>query len=272
MDRVRVIAGITRAYGWLDSLSLGESALQDKLLVALAAFAVEAVADPNRRFFVDFTLSIDEVSESQFGDAAVALCVYLALCHRGIRHGGLCRMTRGFAEALAVPDPGLGPQMNLVGDLIRRCGFRAPEPVDVPSHATIISEGLIAASRSEVIEACRSIGCMTSFGTRGELSPESLRIIPPLAMSYAMEWDIGVVSLLIRTAAFLGLAQTPALGWAIDWLLDQQHSDGRFGLLCEERQARSADRSGGIGAHLDPTVGAILALAEVSRPHFLLRA
>jgi hypothetical protein len=83
-----------------------------------------------------------------------------------------------------------------------------------------------------------------------------------IALSYARDGDLVVVAALLRVSAHVEL-QGPWLTEALGHLLDQQHSDGSFGLLAPEL-ALSGDPGGQPRVAHRLTVEVLWALAEVA--------
>lgn len=274
MPRPEVLASIN-AYRWLCDLSLPAEDVERQLQRLLALQAVEVVA--GRRLpttigmnFARRRAAVPPFEASQFrGDPVLALSVYAALRARRIQHGGLADVVSSYAAALTDCRPAPEAELALVVDLLRRCGFRVAEPQRLKRTISTAVD-LVRANRIQTLETCRLITMITACGTRCVNCGNLVLVLPHLCVHYCTDWDIGAVSKLLRACAYLGVSRHPACRWALKWLLDQQQTDGRCGLLAPEaRHLRGRDHDDW-RLYFYPTVETLWTLVEMERPGFLL--
>ena len=92
---------------------------------------------------------------------------------------------------------------------------------------------------------------------------DAAQLLPRLAFSYARDWDIEVACSVLRACVYLNCEREPACQWTLEWLLDQQQADGRFGLL--QAEAKKCGWSAEDWCpHFDRTVHALWALSELT--------
>jgi hypothetical protein len=122
------------------------------------------------------------------------------------------------------------------------------------------AERLVRSSREEILGICRTILLTTAAGSI-PIQICGAELLPALTLSYARDWDLETCCALLRSCAYLCVNNINEQQWAVDWLLDQQLFDGRFGLLHPEAV------KGGVSAddwhtYFERTVNAAWALAD----------
>jgi hypothetical protein len=156
----------------------------------------------------------------------------------------------------------------LVLDLVRRCGIKVAEPQNLSQTISTAAE-LMVADRKQTLEICRLTMMITACGTRPCDFGNLTLVLPGLCTSYCTDWDIAAVSKLLRACIYLRASRRPACRWALRWVLDQQQSDGRCGLLGPEAFQTGRDANDW-ELYFYPTVETLWTLAEIERPGFLL--
>jgi hypothetical protein len=187
------------------------------------------------------------------GDPLPALVGDCALKAAGHSHPGLAELREGYRSLLtdqATSLPLLYRLLELKGSL--------PSPVTSASALD-----LITAPRDRVLEFCRDITMSSCAGTSVTTIGLAEEVLPRLAFSYARDWDIEVACSLLRACVYLCCDHATACRWTLEWLLDQQQTDGRFGLLLAEAE-KCGWKIGDGTAHFDRTVHALWALAELT--------
>jgi hypothetical protein len=199
------------------------------------------------------------------GDPVPALAVYRAMKSTGLDHASLSALNAGYCTILRDEGTAVASKVGLVCDLLRRNGG---DPVQAGERQSCFPGlgALVTAGRGEVIEVCRNVMMATSCGLLPLGGTELPVILPALAFSYARDWDIECSCALLRACAYLHTCDAPACRWARDWLLDQQQSDGRFGLMSQPGETEE----GGWSLSAGPTVTAVWALAELNHTGFIL--
>jgi hypothetical protein len=125
---------------------------------------------------------------------------------------------------------------------------------------------LVRMPRSEVLEIAQAVSLSNQTSGGNGIDRTSWgRVISGLAISYAHDGDIVTAAALVRIAAGLGLDGA----WfdsGVTFLLDQQQSDGSFGMLAHEL-ALLGDSEGESNVFLRVTVEVLWALAETATHH-----
>ena len=122
------------------------------------------------------------------------------------------------------------------------------------------AERLVRSSREEILEICRTILLTTAAGSI-PIEIYGAEFLPALTLSYARDWDIETCCALLRSCAYLCVNNIKEHQWAVDWLLDQQLFDGRFGLLHPEALKGGANADDW-HSYFERTVHAAWALAD----------
>lgn len=126
---------------------------------------------------------------------------------------------------------------------------------------------LLLGDRDSVLEFCRLAMSQTSFGTV-RVDSRALGWLPSLALSYAMDGDMNCVNALVRCCLYYRVVQSKSFGWSVEWLMDQQQSDGRIGAVVatgDETVSHRRDVSFG------PTVDLLWTTQELLDCGFLIR-
>ena len=90
-----------------------------------------------------------------------------------------------------------------------------------------------------------------------------------LLMDALNNYDLATGAMLLRVAAYLGLARERVIEDAQSFLQLQQHSDGRFGLYdAKAEELRQAGLDPDLDLYLPLTVSCVWALAEIAIPGF----
>jgi hypothetical protein len=187
------------------------------------------------------------------GDPVPALVAELALEKAGHSHPSLRALKQGYQDLLADTET----KGALLCDLLQI----APNP---PASVNRVSSfDLLSASRDGVLEFCREVTMTTSCGSRQVEFGDGASIVPSLAFSYARDWDIAACCSLLRACCYLGLADDRQCKWTMEWALDQQHDDGRFGLLLAEA-GKCGWEPDDWRLYFERTVHAVWALCEMS--------
>jgi hypothetical protein len=270
----REATAIRKAQGWVRELpiSSGEVERQLQRLLALRAAEVASLelVQNGESVFSRLGSGLPRFAPSEYsGDPILAIAIHHALRERRIEHPSLTALARSYAEAAAFDRSAPEAPLTLVADLLRRCGFDVLDPLPPARETCFSADELLCADRDRIFDACRLVMTITACGTR-PFDPGDLRLVlPALCISYALDWDIQAVAALLRAWAYLGEPDNRACEWALEWLLDQQQSDGRFGLISpESKKARNDPTDQQL--YFYPTVATLWCLAEICRPGFLL--
>jgi hypothetical protein len=197
-------------------------------------------------------------------DPLFALAVYRAMISIGLQHASLSDLNAGYCSILR-DDETAASSLGMIVDLLHANGgdpCRLQRSLCLPDLPAFVTGG-----RTEVIKVSRDIMMASSCGTREICAAELAPALPGIAFSYARDWDIGCTCAVLRACAYLGCGREPAARWAIDWLLDQQRSDGRFDVAIPPSDSKTRDSSS-----LDATIDAVWAIAELNHPGFLLKS
>jgi len=187
------------------------------------------------------------------GDPVAALIGERALKSVGHVHSGLAALKEGYRSLLT----GEAQSLPLLCRLLEMETSFAGE-LNPPS-----AFALVTAPRERVLEFCRDVTMATCGGTESIAIHEAAQLLPRLAFSYARDWDIEVASSVMRACVYLNCEREPACQWTLEWLLDQQQADGRFGLL--QAEAKKCGWSAEDWCpHFDRTVHALWTLSELT--------
>lgn len=206
---------ISKARRWLIRLSVPEDDIERQVL---RLFGLAATRTPSRALVACGRKMAPFDWFRYTGDPVPAMVAHRALEACGSTHPSLAELETGYRSLMAEQS------MPLLRDLLGTPGANAD--LRLPSLPS-----LVTAPREEVLEICRLITMMTSCGSREMEESESARVLPALAMSYARDWDLETCAALVRAGAYLRVADCPEMRWSAGWLMDQQQTDGRFGLL-----------------------------------------
>jgi hypothetical protein len=138
----------------------------------------------------------------------------------------------------------------------------APNPADLAT--------LLGGDRELVMETCRVLMHISCCGTIPVQAPHLHSALPLLCVSYARSFDVEAVCRLLRACAYIGIGDSTQCRWAREWLLHQQQSDGRFGMLDLEAH-RGGWSSEPVDLNLLPTLEALWSLTELASPGILVR-
>jgi hypothetical protein len=188
------------------------------------------------------------------GDPLPAMCAHRALLAAGFVHESLSALEAGYVSALTAPEASMALLCDLLSIRVARS-----RRLNVPPVST-----LVIAPRDEILELCRLLTMVSSCGARRIAGGPGAAMLPQLAACHARDWDIEASSALLRACQYLGLSHSIACKWTIEWLLDQQQSDGRFGLLRAESSKCGWDPADW-RTYFEPTVHALWALADITR-------
>jgi hypothetical protein len=256
---------------WLADLSLPSNATEahiQRLFGICAALVLGGKTSPivARRQLQELVAQLRPFIWFRYtGDPIFALAVHRMLAQRQIFHESLQHYYDG-CKNLPVPQgSGFDVRHSLFFDL---CDKQRPHPTLISAPMPLIAS-LVQDGRSALLDVCRMIMTATSCGIHQMDVSDLPSILPKLGCSYATDWDMAATCILVRTCAYLGVSDAPPCRAAKSWLLDQQRSDGRFGLLlpkdCQDKQD-----SGETDSDFLPTVDALWTLAEIHRPGFML--
>jgi hypothetical protein len=268
----RKTQAVASAWRWLARAPLASSDIEKQLqrLFALASASVLNTADDRcndcLRLLASTLPSFDYRTFS--GDPIVAVAVQRTLSRNGIKHDSLCTLASAYAAGLADAHTALDPEMTLLALLCDTLDNRATPPGPV---TTLAGLDIAEYARTDLIGLCRTLTLVTACGTYPiELGPMRV-VLPCLSVSSSRDWDLELTSWVLRACAFLKLNYGNACVWSTEWLLDQQQTDGRFGLLAPEAHRDGRDSSDW-SLHFELTVGALWTLAELEKPGFMLTA
>lgn len=238
---------IEKARGWLLALDIPPDDTERHILRIAALNAGRA----SHREIRDCAKKLPAFTWFHYtGDPVAALTAHQALLAARFQSPSLVALEAGYRSLL----PESGEILPLLSDLLSI----PPSPV-APKPPS--AERLLCAGREELLEYCRIITMMTSRGMRLWDAGPCADLLPALAVSCARDWDVEASATLLRASAYLKLSGSSEYGWAVEWLLDQQQADGRFGLLHSEA-ARCGWDEGDWRLFFDRTIHAVCALAE----------
>jgi hypothetical protein len=187
------------------------------------------------------------------GDPVPAIVAQLALKAAGFKHASLTELESGYRSVLSSSAETTPLLCNLLS-----VPFGTQPGIQLPPISDLVNS-----SRERILELCRLVLLATSAGSIS-VNAEGAAFLPPLALSYARDWDLQTSCALVRCCAYLNVLQAPECRWTLDWLLDQQMEDGRFGLLRAEAAQRGGDVDDWRG-YFERTVHAVWALVDGQR-------
>jgi hypothetical protein len=212
-----------------------------------------------------FAKELPQFEPSEYeGDPVLALTVHAVLWQRGMLHSSLQKLGSFYAEILSRQANPLSPQLLLSRELLILGGHCVDRTVGRDNTLPTAS-ALVGGSREEILGVCARVAALSGWG-RFPVAIGSLgSIFQALCISYARDWDIEVVSNLLRACAHLRIHTHLACTWAVEWLLDQQQNEGSFGLFAPEARLAQKDPNDWTLRFL-PTVEVLWTLAELAGP------
>jgi hypothetical protein len=199
------------------------------------------------------------------GDPFFAIAAHRLLTSLGIMSEALAEITKAVQGVL------FGVEQN---ELATPLWAALLLPKDGNSRLPFVSANLadlatlVGGDRELVMETCRVLMHTSCCGTIPVQAPHLDSALPLLCVSYARSFDVQAVCRLLRACAYIGIAGSTQCRWAREWLLHQQQSDGRFGLLDLEAQ-RGGWSSEPVDLNLLPTMEALWSLTELTSPGIL---
>lgn len=257
---------------WLSNLEISSDSIEKHLQRCLGCWAAEVLlgvpqGQPGDRPLHQ-VLDVRAFGVSDYtGSPILALTIQAGLHVRNLKHESLTNLTEAYAEIINSADLKETESTFLVKALLSKAGF----DVLVPLHELAMHSDWRIHSiedRDELLRICNTVATSSVWGSREVDVGHLAEILPRLAVSYAMEWDLEAVSEILRACAYLGLSQQASVNWAQEWLIEQ-HSDGRFGLILPECQLLGRKPEDDSLFFL-PTVRALWALGEIKHTGFLL--
>ena len=258
---------------WLATLAIPATDLRQHMRRLLAIWASEIIRNehsglPKNRFSMA-SLHLPAFVPSDFeGDPALAVMVCVSLLKHRITHEGLLTLVAAYTETLTQSVPAPEADIALIVYAARRCGFSLLEPLKTTRVLATASQ-LITMDRKAIFEFCRRVMMASACGARSLAVGDLASVLPPLTVSFAMEWDIQTVCTLTQACSYLGFSSDTRCQWARDWLLEQQCTDGRFGLFAPAA-ARMSESGDDWELYFDSTVNTLMTLAELHRPGYML--
>jgi hypothetical protein len=260
---------LTISKDWLSNLSLSAQATElhiQRLFGFCAALTLDsAVSVTAHRRLKQLVTQLQPFDWMHYtGDPIFALAVHRMLARREIFHQSLNDYYLGCKRLSLRQISEVKKTNNLFFDLCSKPSSRCV------SVKTPLVDALMKDSRSGILKMCRTIMVATSCGLhKFELDDGFYDILPKLCCSFATDWDLAATCILARTCAYLGLATVYSCHAARSWLLDQQRSDGCFGLLIPKNvQSKRDDDS--INNDFLSTIDVLWTLAEMHNPGFML--
>lgn len=254
---------VKKACGWLSALPIpGED--DESQILRLFALAV-AEASPAQIRACGTKLRRFPWQEYG-GDPVPAMIVHLVLRRAGMEHDSLAQLARAYRTVLS--DSVLSGSEE-TAYLLGRLLAIPSAPAAVPCGAVRLLDvaELVRAAREEILEICRIVLLATAAGTVS-VEADGADFLPALALSYARDWDLQTCCALLRSCAYLNVGRAKERQWVVDWILDQQTSDGSFGLLRPEAAYRGVDTSADSvdwRGYFERTIHAVWALCDVRR-------
>jgi hypothetical protein len=238
---------LKKACRWLSALSIPDEDIESHIL-RLFALAVAGASVAQIRACGAKLRHFDWQNYS--GDPVPAIVAHLALTGLSVSHDSLALLEQAYRSVLLTSKKAT----HLL------CGLLAIPFTPNPAVHLLDAERLVRSSREEVLAICRTILLDTGAGSV-PVEIYGAGFLPALTLSYARDWDLEACCALLRSCAYLNVSNAKEHQWAVDWLLDQQMSDGRFGLLHPEAM------HGGVNAddwrsYFERTVYATWALAD----------
>lgn len=240
-----------KACGWLSALSIPDKDVENHILRIFALALGGASAAVMRAC----GKSIPEFAWQEYGgDPVPVIIAHLGLKRANVEHNSLVQLERAYRSILLD-----SPEVpRLLGRLLS-----IPSETPSLSNAKVFLPdlaSLVGSTRAEILEICRIALLATAAGTDAVAS-EGGDFLPALALSYARDWDLQTCCALLRASAYLKMGHLHDRQWAVEWLLDQQISDGSFGLLRPEAAYRGAAVDW--RDYFDRTIHAIWALSDL---------
>ena len=196
------------------------------------------------------------------GDPVCGLALLRMLENRNFPHASLRAFRDGCSEIVKSERKGSKREFALIGDLLGLHDVTLSEFSDEVLCLPEELAGWVVAGRGNLMEACRMVTVASSCGLRKVDAGDLPLILPHLGFSYARDWDLECTCAVLRACAYLKVSCMPSVRSAMDWLLDQQQSNGQFGLTDSTDLLR----------HVHATVNAVWTIAELNEPGFLLEA
>jgi hypothetical protein len=207
-------------------------------------------------------------------DTKLLLITHKILSLYGYRAYGIDEFAQQVARAFKQL-PGLPPRY--VGELLLLAQLGYAD--DPPAPALNASQSgsnvlrLLFAGDAEIRDVCQNIAAASHFGRRCPQAPADVRgcldrVLPIVLLQSIKEYNLDLGAILIRSIHFLQPNADRATTVAVDFLLDQQLPDGRFGRFAVElaqiAKTNGCDvRHASRRIHLPITVSSIWALAEI---------
>jgi hypothetical protein len=247
-----------------------EQHIQRIFVVSAFAIARPAVF---RKTKIDLTRLASELPKFPWrrspGDPFFAIAAYRLLTSLSIITETLAEITKAVQSVL------FGVEQNELATplwadlLLPRDGNGHVPSASAPNLADLAT--LLGGDRELVMETCRVLMHTSCCGTIPVQAPHLDSALPLLCVSYARSFDVEAVCRLLRACAYIGIGGSTQCRWAREWLLHQQQSDGRFGLLDLEAQ-RGGWSSEPVDLNLLPTMEALWSLSELTSPGILVRS
>jgi hypothetical protein len=238
---------LKKACRWLSVLAIPDEETESHIL-RLFALGVAGAAPAQIRACGARLRRFDWPDYS--GDPVPAIVAHLSLQRAGVSHDSLASLEEAYRSVLLTSKEAAHLLCRLLA-----ITFTPDRAVQLPDV-----ERLVRFSREEILGICRTILLATAAGSI-PVDSYGAGFLPALTLSYARDWDLETCCALLRCSAYLSVNNAKEHQWAVDWLLDQQMSDGRFGLLHPEAV------HGGVSAddwhsYFERTVYAAWALAD----------
>jgi hypothetical protein len=241
---------LSRSSKWLRGLPIPASDVERQILRVFALMLMRA----DSRTLRAHGKNIGSFSPSRYeANPLFAIGTHRALLTAGLVNASLSDLEAEYRSAPGVPEA----SGALFYDLL---SIRTAHGKRLRIPAT---SALMITPRDQIIELCQLLTMASSCGVRRIDPGPGASALPQLAASYARDWDIETSCALLRACQYLRLSDSTACKWTIDWLLDQQQSDGRFGLLRAEASKCGWDPDDW-RTYFEPTVHAIWALADIA--------
>ncbi|PFO89835.1 hypothetical protein [Bacillus cereus] len=265
---------VLKAQNWLIRLDINPQDTVRQLQRLLGIWATQVInGQLENQVLFNLNQIVEKIAPFDYqtysGDPILAVEVHKFLQEQEIIHPCLFDLSLEYAKVLQDFDP-LPNELNLLYNLLQHSGFKVKLQKQKSSLYTWPTIGeLVNMNRQQILKFSRNLSNATTYGRHPIDCGSLTTILPNLAVSYARDWDIEVVSVLLRTCAYLNLNQDISCKWSLEWLLDQQQEDGSFGLLKPEaRRAGLNDEDWQL--YFLPTVAVLLTLADWQQPGFIL--
>ncbi|HEX8811573.1 MAG TPA: hypothetical protein VF742_06235 [Terracidiphilus sp.] len=241
-----------KACGWLSALSIPDKDVESHIL-RIFALAVSGASDAKVRACGK---RMPEFAWQEYGgDPVPVIIAHLALKRASTEHSSLTQLARTYRSIL-LDSPEVPRLLGRLLSILSETPSSSNARVCLPELGS-----LVRATRAEIVEICR-IALLESAAGTISVASEGSEFLPALALSYARDWDLQTCCALLRTSAYLRVNHLQERHWAVEWLLDQQISDGSFGLLRPEAAYRGAAT---VDWHdyFDRTIHAVWALSDL---------